>query len=130
MSRKKPLKLLSSRRPLFKNDSRERLRWYDAGTTTNEDEYSLEANDNRDWGIGINQNVDIPGIIELHNKIMAWSVYNVKNGMSGAINRDPIVLQAASQNQNDRVAKSDLVDFLEGIFALAHLTDGIRTEDQ
>ena len=61
---------------------------------------------------------------------MAWSVYNVKNGMSGAINRDPIVLQAASQNQNDRVAKSDLVDFLEGIFALAHLSSGIRTEDQ
>ena len=128
--KKEATKITDSRRPLFKNDSRERLRWYDAGTTTNEDEYSLEANDSRDWGIGINQNVDIPGLIELHNKIMAWSVYNVKNGMSGAINRDPIVLQAASQNQNDRVAKSDLVDFLEGIFALAHLTDGIRPRER
>lgn len=61
---------------------------------------------------------------------MAWSVCNVKNGMTGAIKRDPIVLQAATQNQDARVAKSDLVDFLEGIFALTHLSPGIRNEDQ
>ena len=77
--KKEATKITDSRRPLFKNDSKERLRRYDVGTTTNEDEYSLEANDVRDWGIGISQNVDIPGLIDIHNKITAWCVYNVKN---------------------------------------------------
>jgi hypothetical protein len=128
--KKEATKIADSRRPLFKNDSRERPRWYDIGTTTNEDEYSLEANDVRDWGIGIGKLIDIPGLIKIHSKVMAWSVYNVKDGMSGAIKRDPIVLLAANQKQDDHVPKSDLVDFLEGIFTLTHLVPGIQTREK
>jgi hypothetical protein len=112
------------RRPLFKNESEARSRWYDCIATTNKTQYNVDTDNLRDWGIGVGKNgkmIDTDKFLGLRDKIFGWAVWNVKHGMSAA--PDTSLRQIAITYQQERIEYSDIMEILEPVFAFAHLDD-------
>jgi Virulence-associated protein E len=115
---------VESCRPLFSMDLLERPRWFYSMGTTNRGEYNYETNNRRYLGLRVSidgKMIDNVGIIKDYNKIMGCLVWNVKNGMSGAI--DKKVKDAATYQQDIRIVENDLSLILKYAFAFAHLID-------
>lgn len=115
---------VESCRPLFSMDLLERPRWFYSVGTTNRGEYNYETNNRRYLGLRVSidgKMIDNVHIVANYNKIMGALVWNVKNGMSGAI--DKKIKADATYQQDIRIVETDLGMILKYVFAIAHLTD-------
>jgi Virulence-associated protein E len=104
------------------------LRRWDMVASTNHGDYNSDGFIRRDWGINVGatgRRINIPKFIELYPKITAWAVHHVKEGMSAI--PDYSLYQKAKIKQRTRIRQTDTMDFLEPVFAFAHLYDSEET---
>jgi hypothetical protein len=85
----------------------------------------------RDWGINVGvsgRRINLPKFLDLYNKITGWVVHHVKEGMSAT--PDYNLYQKAKIKQRSRIRQTDTMDFLEPVFAFAHVVDSgaLRSE--
>jgi Virulence-associated protein E len=103
------------------------LRRWDMVASSNSDDYNSDGFIRRDWGINVGvhnvgvhkRRINLPKFLELYNKITAWAVHHVKKGMSAIPNYD--LYEKAKIKQRSRIRQTDTMDFLEPVFAFAHL---------
>jgi hypothetical protein len=103
--------------------------FYSVGTT-NRGEYNYETTNRRYLGLRVSidgEMIDNVHIVENYNKIMGALVWNVNNGMSGAI--DKKVKADATYQQDIRIVETDLTVILRFAFAMAHIKDDIGYSD-
>jgi virulence-associated protein E len=115
---------VESCRPLFSMDLLERPRWFYSMGTTNRGEYNYENTNRRYLGLRVSADghmIDNQYIIKNFNKIMGCLVWNVKNGMSGAISSK--VKADATYQQDIRIVETDLALILKYVFAIAHIPE-------
>jgi hypothetical protein len=109
---------------LFSMDLLEHPRWFYSMGTTNRAEYNYETNNRRYLGLRVSADghmIDNQYVIKNFNKIMGCLVWNVKNGMSGAISSK--VKAAATYQQDIRIVETDLALILKYVFAIAHILE-------
>ena len=100
------------------------LRRWDMVASTNHGDYNSDGFIRRDWGINVGvtgRRINLPKFVELYPKITAWIVHHVKEGMSA--NPDYSLYHTAKIKQRSRIRQTDTMDFLEPVFAFAHVVD-------
>ena len=105
------------------------LRRWDMVASTNHADYNSDGFIRRDWGINVGvtgRRINLPKFVELYHKITAWAVHHVKEGMSAI--PDYSLYQKAKIKQRSRIRQTDTMDFLEPVFAFAHLYDNEETK--
>ncbi len=121
---------VESYRPLWSQDLYERPRWFYSIGTTNKDQYNYDTVNRRYYGMKVaidGKMVDNQRLIANYNKIMGALVWNVKNGMSGAISKD--IADEARYHQDIRVVDNDLMMILKRVIAFAHVDKDIIPSD-
>jgi hypothetical protein len=65
------------------------------------------------------ERIDLPKFLALYSKITAWAVHHVKDGMSAI--PDYNLYEKAKVRRRGRIRQTDTMDFLQPVFAFAHL---------
>jgi hypothetical protein len=101
---------VESYRPLWSQDLYERPRWFYSIGTTNKDQYNYDTINRRYYGMKVavgGKMLDNERFIRNYHKIMGALVWNIKNGMSGAISKE--IANEARYHQDIRVVDNDLI---------------------
>ena len=117
------------RRPLFKNDSKERARWYGMIATTNEYEYNIDIENRRDFGIEVgtgNRVINTDLFLKHRYDFFNFAINEIESGRSSA--PDIGIMMDAKIEQEKRPEKTDLMGFIDWVFALAQLHKGIMPQ--
>jgi Virulence-associated protein E len=121
---------VESYRPLWSQDLYERPRWFYSIGTTNKDQYNYDTINRRYYGMKVavdGKMLDNQRFITNHHKIMGALVWNVRNGMSGAISKD--IANDARYHQDIRIVDNDLMMILKRLIAFAHVDKDIIPSD-
>jgi hypothetical protein len=116
---------VESYRPLWSQDLYERPRWFYSIGTTNKSQYNYDIVNRRYFGMKValeGRMIDNQRFITNYNKIMGSLVWNIKNGMSGAVSKD--VAEEARYQQDIRIAENYLMMILKQIIAFCHCYEG------
>jgi hypothetical protein len=98
------------------------LRRWDMVGSTNRGDYNTERFIRRDWGLDVGvhgRRIDLQKFKDLYPKITAWAVHHVRKGASAI--PDYSLYEKAKIKQRNRIRQTDTMDFLEPVFAFAHL---------